>query len=188
MKIKYKFILATFLIQFFSISYAVAIPNIYVIKVQVETTSLWTSIEVKGIESVTSNYSITEGGTKIDVDVEGLEVYHLSKPEGKAYENQKIVLEIDAIVRKDSDTAVFKIRKEKTGRTVYKMTVVDGHSSKEIIQFINDGTRDGDNQKKFRLDLNKLSTPIAFSTAKDRYTGPLFDSHLHLVGSKDHKP
>ena len=61
-------------------------PDTYVLKVQVETTSLWTSVEVTGLETMTSNYAITLGDGEINVDVEGLKVYDLSRPEGKEYQ------------------------------------------------------------------------------------------------------
>ena len=46
-------------------------PDTYALKVQVETTSLWTSVEVTGVESITSKYAITQGDGEINVDIEG---------------------------------------------------------------------------------------------------------------------
>ena len=160
-------------------------PDTYALKVRVETTSLWTSVEVTGVESITSKYAITLGEGEINVDIDGLKVYDLSRPEGGTYQNQKVVLEIDAIVQKEDDTAVFRIRKENSGTTVYKLFSGNGNSTKEIARFTNNATDNGDNLKTFPLDLDELPSPISFPTAKERYKGPLFDAHVHLVGSKD---
>ena len=43
-----------------------------------------------------------------------------------------------------------------------------------------------ENDKIFTLDLESLPPPISLS-AEDRYRGPLFDAHAHLVGSRDIK-
>lgn len=75
-------------------------PDTYALKVRVEATALWTSVEVIGVESMTSNYDITVGDGEINVDIEGLKIFDLSRPEGGEYENQEVVLEIDAIVQK----------------------------------------------------------------------------------------
>ena len=40
-------------------------PNTYALKVRVETTSLWTSIEVAGVESMTSNHAITQAMARL---------------------------------------------------------------------------------------------------------------------------
>ena len=160
-------------------------PDTYALKVVVETTSLWTSVEVTGVESLTSNYAVTRGDGEINVYIEGLEVYDLARPEGGTFQNQKVVLEIDAIVQKEDDTAVFRIRKGNSGTTVYKLFSGNGNSTKEIAQFTNDAKDNGDNLKTFLLDLDALPSPISFPTAKERYKGPLFDAHAHLVGSKD---
>ena len=162
-------------------------PDTYALKVHVETTSLWTSVAVTGVESVTSKYAITRGDGEINVDIEGLKVYDLSRPEGGTYQNQKVVLEIDAIVQKKNDTAAFRIRKENSGTTVYKLFSGNGNSTKEIARFTNSVTDNGDNLKTFHLDLDALPAPISFPTAEERYKGPLFDAHVHLVGSKDHE-
>ena len=159
-------------------------PDTYALKVVVETTSLWTSVEVTGVESITSKYAITRDDGEINVDIEGLMVFELSRPEGRIY-HQKVVLEIDAIVQKEGATAVFRIRKENSGMTVYKLFSGNGNSPKEIARFTNSGTDNGDNLETFLLDLNALPSPISFPTAKERYKGPLFDAHVHLVGSKD---
>ena len=161
-------------------------PDTYALKVQVETTALWTSVEVTGFESVTSKYAITRGDGEINVHVEGMEVYDLSRPEGGTNQNQEVVLEIDAIVQKEVDTAVFRIRKERSGTTVYKLFSGDGDPTKEIAQFTNNASDNGANVKTFRLDLDALPSPISFPTAENQYKGPLFDTHVHLVGPKDH--
>ena len=75
-------------------------PDAYALKVQVETTALWASVEVTGVKSVTSKYAITRGDGEINVHVEEMEVYDLSRPEGGTNQNQEVVLEIDAIVQK----------------------------------------------------------------------------------------
>ena len=160
-------------------------PDTYALKVRVETTSLWTSVEVIGVESMTAKYAITRGDGEINVDIEGLTVNDLSRPEGGPYQNQKVVLEIDAIVQKMDDTAVFRIRKGRSGTTVYRLFSGNGTSTKEIAGFTNDASDDGDNLQTFRLDLDPFPSPISFPTAKDRYKGPLFDAHVHLVGAKD---
>jgi len=160
-------------------------PDTYTLKVRVETTSLWTSVEVAGVESITSKYAIIRGDGEINVDIEGLKVYDLSRPEGGPHQNQKVVLEIDAIVQKEEDKAVFRIRKERSGTTVYQLFSGNGDSTKEIARFTNDATDDGDNLKTFVLDLDAFPSPISFPTAEERYQGPLFDAHVHLVGSKD---
>ena len=160
-------------------------PNTYALKVRVETTSLWTSIEVSGVESMTSNYAITQGDGEINVAIEGVKVDELSRPEGGPYQNQIIILEIDAIVQKKDDTAVFRMRQGDSGTTVYKLFSGDGDSAKEIARFTNEGTDNWENLKTFLLDLDALPSPIRFPTAKERYKGPLFDAHAHLVGTKD---
>ena len=160
-------------------------PDTYALKVQIETTALWTSVEVTGVESITSMYAITGGDGKINVNVEGIKVHEVSRPEGRDYQ-QKIVVEIDAIVQKEDDTAVFQIRKERSGTTIYKLFSGKGDSTEEIARFTNGGTDDGDNLKTFLLDLDTLPSPIRFPTAEQQYKGPLFDAHVHLVGSKDH--
>ena len=160
-------------------------PDTYALKVQVETTSLWTSVEVAGVDSVTSQYAITQGDGEINVHVEGLEVYDLSRPEGEANLNQNVVLEIEAIVQKEGDSAVFRIRKGSSGTTVYKLFSGSGSSAEEIANFTNLTSSNGDNLVTFILDLDALPAPISFPTAEEQYEGPLFDAHLHLVGSKD---
>lgn len=162
-----------------------SVPGTYALKVQVETTSLWTSVEVTGVDSITSQYNVIRGDGEINVDVEGLKVYDLSRPAGTADQFPKVVLEIDAIVQKKGDTAAFRIRKGSSGTTVYRLFESDGNSTKEIAQFTNDSTGSEDNPEMFLLDLNVLTSPLSFPTAEERYTGPMFDAHLHLVGSKD---
>ena len=161
-------------------------PDTYTLKVQVESTSLWTSVEVTGLESITTQYAITQGVGDINVQIEGLKIHELSRLEGGPDQNQKVVLEIAAIVQKEDDAAEFRIRKANSGTTVYKLFSGDGDSTKEIAQFTNNETNNGDNLKSFLLDLDALPSPISFPTAEERYKGPLFDAHAHLVGSKDH--
>ena len=153
-----------------------SVPDTYALKVQVETTSLWTSVEVTGVESITSKYAITPGDGEINVDIDGLKVYDLSRPEGDPYQNQKVVLEIDAIIQKEDDTAVFRIRKERSGTTIYQLFSGNGNSTKEIARFTNDGTDNGDNLRTFVLELSALPSPISFQAANERYKGPLFDA------------
>ncbi|MCL0100106.1 hypothetical protein M1O55_04490 [Dehalococcoidia bacterium] len=159
----------------------------YALKVHVETTSLWTSIEVSGLQSMTSMYALLQGGNEINVDIEGLEIYDLSRPENSADASQNIVLEIDVIAQKQEDSAVFRIRKENSGTVSYTLSYDDGNTTEEIAKFTNDSNEgNGDNPKTFHLDLNKLPRPINFSDRK-QYSGPLFDAHVHLAGSKDIK-
>ena len=160
-------------------------PDTYVLKVQVETSSLWTSVEVTGVESVTSNYTIIQGDGEINVHIEGVKVHEISRPEGRQYQ-QNVILEIDAIVQKQDDTAEFQVRKERSGMTVYKLFSGGGDSTQEIARFTNDTTNDGDNLRTFFLDLDAFPPPISFPIAQERYKGPLFDAHVHLVGPKDH--
>ena len=155
-------------------------------------------MEVTGVESMTSKYAIIRGDGQINVGIEGLDVYDLSRPEGGPYQKQKVVLEIDAIVQKEVDTAVFRIRKGNSGTTVYKLLSGKGNSTKEIARFTNDGTDNGDNLKTFLppmtdngdnlktflLDLDALPSPISFPAAEEQYKDQLFDAHAHLVGSK----
>ena len=82
-------------------------------------------MEVTGVESITSKYAITQGDGEINVDIEGLKVHEVSRPEGSQYQ-QKVIVEIDAIVQKDDDTAVFRIRKERSGTTIYKLSPATG--------------------------------------------------------------
>jgi len=142
-------------------------------------------VDVTGVESITSNYAIIRGDGEINVDIEGLEVYDLSRPEGGPYQNQKVVLEIDAIVQKQGDTAVFRMRQGDSATTVYTLFSGNGNSTKEIARFTNNGTDNGDNLVTFTLDLDALPSPISFPTAEERYSGPLFDAHAHLVGTED---
>ena len=102
-------------------------------------------MEVTGVESTTSQYAVIQDVGEINVDIEGLEVYDLSRPEGGPNQNQKLVLEIDAIVQKEDDTAVFRIRKESSGTTVYRLFSGSSDSTEEIARFTNDGTDNGDN-------------------------------------------
>ena len=160
-------------------------PDTYALKVRVETTSLWTSVEVTGVQSTTSGYAIVRGEGEINVDIEGLHVYDLSRPEGGPYQNQNVVLEINAIVQKEDDTAVFQIRKGDSGTTVYTLFSGNGDSTEEIARFTNGGTDNRQNLNTFLLDLEALPPPISFPAAEERYRGPLFDAHAHLVGTQD---
>ena len=45
------------------------VPDTYALKVRVETTSLWTSVEITGVESITSKYTIIRGDGEINVDI-----------------------------------------------------------------------------------------------------------------------
>ena len=121
-----------------------------------------------------------------DTLIEGLKVHDLSRPEDGPYQAQVVILEIDAIVQKVDDTAAFRIRKERSGTTVYTLFSGAGEFTTQIARFTNDTTENGDNLKTFHLDLHALPPPISFPTAQDRYKGPLFDAHAHLVGPKDH--
>ena len=160
------------------------VPDTYALKVRVETSSLWMSVEVTGVVSTTSKYTIIQGDGEINVDIDGLKVNDLSRPEGRTYD-QKVVLEIDAIVQRLEDKAVFQIRKESSGTTAYKLFSGGGDSTKEIAQFTNNLSHDGDNLRTFVLDLDELPPPISFLADQEGYNGPLFDAHVHLVGSKD---
>ena len=77
--------------------------EMYALKVQIETTSLWTSVEVSGLGSMTSRYSLVQGDEEINVQIEGLQVNELSRPEDGENVGKKIVLEIDAIAQKQGD-------------------------------------------------------------------------------------
>jgi hypothetical protein len=142
-------------------------------------------VEVTGVRSMTAKYAIIQGDAKINVDIEGLDVYELSVPEGGPYQNQNVILEIDAIVQKEDDTAVFRMTKERSGTAVYTLFSGSGDSAVEIARFTNDAADDGDNLMTFVLDLDALPPPISFPAAEERYQGPLFDAHAHLVGSID---
>ena len=69
-----------------------------------------------------------------------------------------------------------------SGTTVYELFSGNGNSTKEIARLANNATGNGDKPKTFLLDLDALPPPISFSIAKERYKGPLFIAHLHLVG------
>jgi len=155
-------------------------PDTYLVKVSVETTSLWTNIEVEGLQSITvANYiSHIESNAEKNVNVEGLTIGDLSRPETNADVLSPITAEFDAIVQKEGDTAVFRIDKGNSGTTIYKLY----SGNLKIAEFINDGINDeGNNIMTFSLDLNKLSSPL--SLPSKMYDGPLFDAHLHLVGT-----
>ena len=154
--------------------------DVYSLKALIETTSLWTSVEVLGLESTASMYAITEGDGEISVDVIGLGV-HLSRPEGGANVGQKIVLEIDAIAQKQGDTVIFRISKENSGTVTYRLVHDDGEADYEIAKFTND-TNEGDTLETYPLDIDSLPSPL--TSHSKRYDGPLFDAHVHLSNTR----
>ena len=162
--------------------------EIYVLKVRVETTSLWTSVAVAGLDSMTAQYAIVQGDEEINVQLDGVEIYEISRPEDGISVGQNIVVEIDVIVQKQSDTAVFQMNQERSGMTVYTLSHDDGNDINEIARFTNDPSDEshGCCQRKFTLELDTLPPPISSST-EQQYIGPLFDAHVHLVGSRDIK-
>jgi len=145
------------------------IPDTYLVKVSIETTSSWTNVQVEGLQSITT--AEFEGHKVVNWNVyeEGLRV-ELSDPKAGVL---LMTAEYDAIVQKDSNTAVFRIEKGDTGTTTYKLSV--GNS--EIAKFVHNGQ----GVKTFRLNLNLLSSPLNLPSV--RYDGPLFDAHFHLLGS-----
>ena len=174
-----------------SVNAAGSPTEMYALKVQIETTSLWTSVEVSGLGSMTSRYSLVQGDEEINVQIAGLQVSELSRPEDGENVGKKIVLEIDAIAQKQGDEATFRISKENSGITTYTLAYKSGDTLKEIARFSNDMSESNsadnrENDKIFTLDLESLPSPISLS-AEDRYRGPLFDAHAHLVGSRDIK-
>ena len=46
-------------------------------------------LEVAGVESITAKYAITRGDGEINVGIEGLPVYNLSRPEDGPNQHQK---------------------------------------------------------------------------------------------------
>ena len=158
-------------------------PDTYLVKVYVETTSLWTTVEVEGMQSITvaSYIPHTDSDSNKNVDVEGLRIGDLSRPETTADVLPPIAAEFEAIVQKEGETAVFRINKGDSGTTIYTLYSVVGNSTEEVAQFIHDGiVEDGDNVRTFSFDLDLLSVPLALP--EERYNGPLFDAHLHLTG------
>lgn len=166
-------------------------PERYRLKARVETTSLWTSVGVSGLESMTSSRSVIQGEGEINIQIEGLEVFEISRPEDGANVGQNLILEIDALLwlpaHQNNDPVEFHIRKEGSGTTIYTLSFDDGDSIKEIARYINDtDLGHGDNLNTFLFDLDSLPPPLDLSVG-EQYDGPLFDTHLHLVGSKDIK-
>jgi len=158
-------------------------PETYLVKVYVETTSYWTSVEVEGLQSITvaSYIQHQDRDFNKNVDVDGITVYELSRSETDADVLPPITAEYDAIVQKDGETATFRIDKDDSGITIYKLYSVFANSTKEIARFVHDGNEKvGENVKTFSLDLGVLSTPLSFP--EEKYNGPLFDAHLHLTG------
>ena len=162
-----------------------SIPETHIVTVEVKTSSLWTSIHVTGVESITSSFGIKQGDGETNVDIGGLEVFDLSQPERGGAQNQTLVIEIVAIVQKQGDTAAVEIRKGGSGTTVYTLYEGGGSSATEVAQFVNRSANDGDNLERSVLDLDTLTSPIDFPSGDERYLGPLFDTHAHLVGEKD---
>jgi len=146
-------------------------PDTYLLKVYVETTSDWTSVEVEGLQSLIVAGFIPHKEVDKNVNVEGLNVYELSRLETTTLST--ISAEFDAIVQKEGNTAVFRIEKGDTGTTTYKLFA--GNS--EIAKFVHNGQ----GVKTFRLNLDLLSSPLKLPSV--RYDGPLFDAHFHLLGS-----
>ena len=66
---------------------------------------------------MTSRYSLVQGDEEINVQIAGLQVNELSRPEDGENVGKKIVLEIDAIAQKQGDEATFRISKENSGIT-----------------------------------------------------------------------
>jgi len=145
------------------------IPDTYLVKVSVETTSEWTNVQVEGLQSITTAEYDGYNVVNWNVYEEGLRV-ELSEPKAGVL---KMTAEYDAIVQKEGDTAVFRIEKGDIGTTTYKLSV--GNS--EIAKFVHNGQ----GVKTFRLNLDLLSSPLNFPSV--RYNGPLFDAHFHLLGS-----
>jgi len=155
----------------------------YLVKVYVETTSLWTNVEVEGLQSITAGeYTpLSDIDPQINIDVKGLEVRDISIPGPNLEAPPIIALEYKAVIQKEGDTAVFRISKGNYGSTIYKLYSIIGNSTKEVAQFIHDGISDeGDIVRTFILDLDLLSQPLTFP--EKRYNGPLFDAHMHLTG------
>ena len=159
-------------------------PDTYLVRIYVETTSLWTNVDVEGIQSIKVSEYIHDIDPRINVQVEGLRV-ELSKLETYVDVLPTIAVELDVIVQKEGETAVFRIDKGNSGTTLYKLYSVIGNSTEEIARFIHDGVvEEGDNVRVFSLDLGLLSLPLALPSVEERYDGPLFDAHVHLVGSE----
>ena len=172
--------------QFTNIPISDSPIEIYYMKVRVETTSLWTSIVVSGLGSMTAQHVLKQGDEEINVQIQGLDIFEISRPEDGNSVGQNIILEIDAIVHKTSDDVVFHISKENSGTTVYTLLYDNGDNVEEIARFTNDKFDEGDNTKTFALDPYALPPPLT-SMVTNPYSGPLFDAHAHLVGSKDIK-
>jgi len=160
-------------------------PDTYLVKVYVETTALWTNVRVGGMQSITvSDYTlINDIDPRINVDVRGLEVKDISRPGTNLEILPVIALEFVAVIQKGGDTAIFRINKGNYGNTTYKLYSIIGDSTEEIARFIHDGTEE-DVLRTFSFDLGLLSSPLVFPSVEERYDGPLFDAHLHLVGTE----
>jgi len=156
-------------------------PDTYLVKVYVETTSFWTSVEVEGLQSITvaSYVQHKDRDFNKNVDVDGLRIYELARTDTNEDVLPPITAEFETIVQKDGDEVTFKIRKGESGTTIYKLYSIIGNSTKEIAQFVHDGTEE-DDVRTFSFDIDLLSSPLSFP--EERYDGPLFDAHLHLTG------
>ena len=53
---------------------------------------------------------------------------------------------------------------------------------KEVARVVRDGTEEGAGLRLFSFDRDLLSS-VDFPSVEERYDGPLFDAHLHLVGA-----
>jgi len=144
-------------------------PDTYLVSVSVETTSPWTNVDVDGLQSLTTAGYISHQVVDWNVGEQGLRV-ELSDPKAGL---RQMTAEFDAIVQKEGNTAIFRIDKDDSGTTTYKLF----HGNSEIANFVHNGQ----GVKKFNLNLNLLSSPL--DLPNEQYDGPLFDAHLHLVGS-----
>lgn len=161
-------------------------PDTYLVKVSIETTSLTTYVEVDGIQSMTvADYTVlNEVDPQINIQVEGLESNEISRPETNAEVLPRVAVEFEAVVQPAGDTATFRISKGNSGTVIYKLYSVAGNSTKEVARFIHDGiVQEGENIRTFNFDLDLLSAPLDLPGAGESYDGPLFDAHLHLVGT-----
>ena len=160
-------------------------PDTHVLTIEVESTSQWTRVEVSGVDSATSEYALLQGGSGIDFSADGLEIFLQESPEenGPALQ-QPLLLTAVAIVQPRDEDIVFRIVKPRAGTVTYTLSDTSGRSRTEIARFVR-GPGDEDNRSTFILELDALPPPLTFAGNDGRYTGPLFDTHLHLVGSKD---
>ena len=160
-------------------------PDTHVLTIEVESTSQWTRVEVSGVDSATSEYALLQGGSGIDFSADGLEIFLEESPEenGPALE-PPLLLTAVAIVQPRDEDIVFRIVKPPAGTVTYTLSDTSGKTRTEMARFVR-GPGDEDNRSTFSLELDALPPPLTFAGNDGRYTGPLFDTHLHLVGSKD---